>query len=100
MDTDLDQKSQARVMRDHILSLLDDLPPESLNVVNQFVQFLHERARQGQPVVSESDDEGKVPYLYPSVGVPAKSLDGLIGLLSEGYEGDALADTEALYDEA
>ncbi len=81
-------------------SLLDDLPPESLNVVNQFVQFLHERAGQGQPMMSESDDEDKPPYLYPSVGVPATSLDGLIGLLSEGYEGDALADTEALYDEA
>ena len=100
MDTDLDRQAQTQVVRDHILSLLDDLPPESLNVVNQFVQFLHERARQGQPVVSKSDDEGKAPYLYPSVGVPATSLDGLIGLLPGGYEGDALADTEALYDEA
>jgi hypothetical protein len=100
MDTNLDRQAEAQVMRDHILSLLNDLPLESLNVVNQFVQFLHERAGQGQPVVSKSDDEDKLPYLYPSVGVPAASLDGLIGLLSEGYEGDALADTEALYDEA
>jgi hypothetical protein len=101
MDTNSDRQAEAQVVRDHILSLLGDLPLESLNVVNQFVQFLHERARQGQPVVSKSDDEDKSPYFYyPSVGVPAKSLDGLIGLLSEGYEGDALADTEALYDEA
>jgi hypothetical protein len=38
--------------------------------------------------------------LYPSVGVPASSLDGLMALLTEGYKGDALADTQALYDEA
>lgn len=95
MDTKkLERPTQVQVMRDHILSLLNDLPPESLNLVDQFVQSLHER------VMSKSDDENRPPYLYPSVGVPATSLDGLIGLLSEGYEGDALADTEALYDEA
>ncbi len=39
MDTNLDRQAEAQVVRDHILSLLEDLPPESLNVVNQFVQF-------------------------------------------------------------
>jgi hypothetical protein len=50
--------------------------------------------------MSKSDQEEKHPYLYPSVGVPVSSLDGLMGLLTEGYKGDALADTEALYNQA
>lgn len=38
------------------------------------------------------------PYLYPTVATPVTSLQALSQLLDEGYEGDALADTEALYD--
>jgi hypothetical protein len=100
MGTNANRQTQAQVVRDHIHSLLNDLPPESLNVVEQFIQFLYEQARQGRPVMSKSDEEEMPPYLYPSVGVPASSLDGLMDLLTEGYKGDALADTEALYDEA
>jgi hypothetical protein len=37
-------------------------------------------------------------YCYPTVSVPLSSLDGLIDIMP-GIEGDALADTEALYDE-
>ena len=97
MDTKLDRQAQAQVVRDHILSLLDDLPPESLNVVNQFVQFLYEQARQGRPIVSNSSGESP-PFLYPSVPLPASALDGLVGIMPP-VGGDALADTEALYDE-
>jgi hypothetical protein len=39
------------------------------------------------------------PYRYPSVPMPVSSLDVWMNLLSEGYEGDALVDTEALYEE-
>jgi hypothetical protein len=39
------------------------------------------------------------PYVYPSVPCPAATIDAWMNLLPEGYEGDALADTEALYDE-
>ncbi len=42
--------------------------------------------------------EGK-PYRYPSVGMPVSSLDAWMNLITVGYEGDALADTEAVYDE-
>jgi hypothetical protein len=42
--------------------------------------------------------EGK-PYRYPSVAMPVSSLDAWMNLITEGYEGDALADTEAVYDE-
>jgi hypothetical protein len=38
-------------------------------------------------------------YRYPTVPVPASAIDGLIGIMP-GIEGDALAETEALYEEA
>jgi len=38
----------------------------------------------------------KRPYLYPNRTVPWAALDALVGILSLG--GDALADSEALYD--
>jgi prevent-host-death family protein len=38
------------------------------------------------------------PYQYPTVPVPYSVFEGLSKVLSEGYEGDALADSEALYD--
>jgi hypothetical protein len=81
------------------VTLLDDLSPESLTPVERFVQFLRDQARRGQPVVSASVREGRLPYVYPTVPVPPSSLDAWLDLLPEGYEGDALKDTEALYDE-
>jgi hypothetical protein len=83
--------------RRHILALLNDLPAESLTVVEQFILFLHQQARQGQPVVTVSGTLSS-PYRYPSVPLPPSALDGLIGLMPP-IEGDALADTEAIYDE-
>ncbi len=101
MSTNVELQTPVRVARERILSLLDDLPLESLVVLEQFVQFLYEQAQQGRPVVSESREPAeKPPYLYPTISVPASSLDDWVNLLPEGYEGDALADTEALYDEA
>ena len=97
MGTDANVQTLERTAQSHILALLNDLPPESLTVVEQFVQFLREQARRGQPVVSVREE--RPPYHYPTVPVPASSLDGWLDLVSEGYEGDALADTEALYDE-
>ncbi len=96
MSTNL--QTATRTAHDRLLSLLDDLPPASLAVVERFVEFLHEEAQRGQPIVTAPEQE-KPPYLYPTIGVPASSLDGWLNLLREGYEGDALADTEALYDE-
>jgi hypothetical protein len=96
MNTNL--QTPTREVSNHILSLLDELPPESLNVVEQFVRFLHEQARQGRTVTTISEENERPPYLYPSVPVPASSLDGLVGIMPP-VGGDALADTEALYDE-
>jgi hypothetical protein len=80
--------------RQYIQSLLDNLPAESLPVVEQFVRFLQEQDRHGQTITAPPH-----PH-YPTVALPAHSLENWLNLLPEGYEGDALADSEALYDEA
>ena len=72
-----------------ITSMLDTLSPESLSAVEQFVRFLHDR----QP------DLPLAAVRYPTKTAPATSLTGWGNLLREGYEGDALEDTEALVDE-
>jgi hypothetical protein len=89
----------AEQVQNRILPLLEKLPPESLSVVEQFVRFVHELAQKGQVVETVAKPQG-APYLYPTVPVPASSLTWWVNLLPEGYDGDALADTEALYDEA
>ena len=96
MSTNL--QTPTREIQSHMLSLLDELPPESLTVVEQFVRFLHEQARRGRTVTTVSEENERPPYLYPTVPVPASSLDGLVGIMPP-VGGDALADTEALYDE-
>lgn len=98
MSTKANARDSTRATQNRIVSLLGELPPESLTIVERFVQFLREQARRGQPVVVVSEQKER-PYTYPTVTVPASSLDGWLNLVPEGYEGDALADTEALYDE-
>ena len=66
-------------LKQQLVRELDELPPDRLMEVLDFVAFLRTR---------------KVP-LVPSL--PASSLDRLTGLVAWG--GDALADTEKLYDE-
>jgi len=83
-----------------ITSLLNELSPENLQLVEQFVRFLREQARRGRPIGILERKEKKQPYLYPTVAVPASSLDNWLNLVPEGYQGDALKDSEALYDEA
>ena len=98
MSTVSKMENQAQTASSRILSLLDDLPEESLSVVEQFVQFLREQAQQGRSVVVTSENEEHPPYLYPTVPLPPSSLDGLVGIMPR-VGGDALADTESLYDE-
>jgi len=87
-------ESQTRI---NITSLLAELPPENLRLVEQFVHFLREQARQGYTVVRAPVKKKRQPYLYPTVAVPAKTLDGLIGIMPP-VGGNALEDSEALYD--
>ena len=81
-----------------IMAWLEELPPNSLTAVEQFVEFLRQKARQQQSLVVVAEKEAP-PYLYPTVENPASSLSAWLNLLPEGYEGDALADSEALYDD-
>ena len=81
----------------HLQDLLVDLPPDRLTLVEQFVQSLRDQAQHGQAlkVIAE-----RPAYLYPTVTLPAASLDHWLNLSPTGYDGDALADSEALYDGA
>jgi hypothetical protein len=83
----MDTLTSTQLTKRKISELLDELPPESLKVVEQFIRFL----RQQGPVMPEPR--------YPTVLAPASGLAAWTALLPEGYAGDALADTEALYDE-
>lgn len=79
-------------------ALLDDLPLESVGVAERFLQFLREQAQRGQPIVTAPMEAERPPYRYPTVPVPASSLEGLTDVMPP-VGGDALVDTEALYDE-
>lgn len=79
----------------HLTALLAELPPESVQMVEQFARFLRQQAKLGRPVGTVKENPPR--YLYPTVPVPASAIDNLIGILPP-VGGDALADTEALYD--
>jgi hypothetical protein len=80
--------------RQKIIALLDDLPADSLPMVETFIRFM-----QTQQPDKTSEKSEQTPWLYPTVPVSPESLMKWTELLTSGYEGDALADTEALYDE-
>jgi len=84
-------------VHNRILAVLEKLPPESLVVVEQFVRFVQEQAQKGQVVETVVQPRG-APYLYPTVPVPAATLLALSGIMPP-VDGDALADTEALYED-
>ncbi len=88
-------KRASRIDTD-LTSLLADLPPESVQVLEQFARFLREQARLGQRIEVDQGKDKQQPYLYPTVSVPASSLDGLIGIMPP-VGGDALEDSESLY---
>lgn len=96
MSTNGNSQPEAELTRERIAILLQDIPAENLAFIEQFVLFM---SQKGQSVVIASQSEEKTLYLYPTVPVPASTLNNWSGLLDEGYEGDALADTEALYDD-
>jgi hypothetical protein len=89
-------EAETKARKEALDAVLDELPPESLEMVRQFAEFLRRQAQQRQPVVTVA--EPGAPYLYPSVATPVAVMQALSGVLVEGYDGDAVADTEALYD--
>ena len=85
--------------QDRILALLADLPPEGLTAAEQFVRFLREYAGPGQASLTFQKPANRSPHTFPTVCLPATSLDAWLDLVPAGYVGDALTDTEAIYDE-
>lgn len=65
----------------------------------RYEQLLAQAQTPSAPLTPEvAGAAERTPYLYPNVPVPYSVFEGLSKVLPEGYEGDALADSEALYD--
>lgn len=92
-----------------VVTALDELPPEALWTLRDFVAFLHTQYRH-KPAIANSEkttlSELKMIFsptdlsatnLSPTIDVSIAQVQQLIGLLPE-LEGDALADSEAIYD--
>ncbi|MCW1968298.1 MAG: hypothetical protein KIH69_009310 [Anaerolineae bacterium] len=88
--------------RQKIIALVNELPNESLPLLAQFVEFLSSQVPRTNTVKTKKNTDivvadTAVHLNYPTVSVPAKQLQSLISLLP-AMGGDALADSEALYD--
>jgi hypothetical protein len=79
--------------RQRIQAMLEEMPPEDVVFVERFVQFMNQN--QGVGLLQEDLPR----YHYPTVALPADAFSQLIGILPP-VEGDALEETEALYDSA
>lgn len=75
------------VHQDGVLKLLDPLELPEGAQVNVVILL---------PFPVQEDRPHPMEFIYPTRLVSAKKLDGLTGLVAVG--GDALADSEALYD--
>ena len=78
-----------RTTKEQIIHELDELSPEGLQDLHQYLAFLRYKSKIGK---QETDHE----LVYPTRFVPAERLDALTGIVHVG--GDASADSEALYD--
>lgn len=76
----------ARVVRQRIAEIVDELPPEKAAQVLDFARFVRQQ-------MADEREMGETPA---PVTVSAAQLEGLVGLVALG--GDAVADAER-YDE-
>lgn len=83
----MEVRAASPTTKERICQLLDELPPDKLRSVEDFVAFLREQG----PLLRLAQ--------YPTVENPASSLGAWLDLIPGGCGGDALADSEALYDE-
>ena len=90
----MNSQFSSQTTRQNILMLLDKLPPENLLLVETFIRFV----RDQQLTTTMPFANSQAFWRYPTVPVAAASLDNLIGIMPD-IGGDALADTESLYDE-
>jgi hypothetical protein len=84
----MDRAISPRKVMQRIQNLLEDLPPESLMVIEQLLRMMNQQTSTFKR------------HRYPTIAAPASTLTIWTQLLPEGYEGNALEDTEALYEEA
>jgi len=80
------KESEMEITKENVINALDELPGERLGEVLEFVMLLKHH-KQGEPKDSRT---------LVLKAIPAGQLKDLIGLVSWG--GDALADTERLYE--
>ncbi len=88
MSSQTDSNARTEEIKRRISKLLNDLSPANLSLVEQLIEQLR-----------YSNEVHSAPYTYPTVVNNADSLIPLTGLLRDDNAGDALVDTEALYDE-
>ena len=92
----MNRPRDAQATKTRICRLLDELSEDDLLLIERFVILTHRQA-SGQGAAATETGSETVRYLYPTVFIPAAALGKLVGIVSVG--GDALADSEALYDE-
>ena len=77
--------------------------PVAVLVDYEYYERLNERSEQSQRMPPTESEKGQMHpregAQYPTVANPPSSLKTWLDLIPEGYEGDAVADTESLYDE-
>jgi prevent-host-death family protein len=77
--------------------------PVAVLVDYEHYESLKERSEQIEAAsLTKADEKQEHPHAgaqHPAVANPPSSLKNWLNLIPDGYEGDALADTEALYDE-
>lgn len=84
-------KSTTKAVQREIAGQMKDMPLEWLLAVRDYAMLLHKQALRTQPTPA-------MPEREPTVDMPTTSLLGLIAIMPP-IGGDALADTEALYDQ-
>lgn len=73
-------------LKEVVIKVMDELPPERVAELLDFALFLKQRPQMPYQLLHKP----------AAIAVPAAHLDGLVGLVAWG--GDALADTERLYE--
>lgn len=87
-------------VQDEIVALMQDLPYDSLLMLREFSHFLRfqiQWRRTAQTNATQAVTFPDTPVPYPAVRVPPAQLLRLIGAFPP-LGGDALADTEAIYE--
>lgn len=87
-------ETHVQSIRTDIARLIEQLPVESLKVLWQFASFLQQQGSDDDSLPTQDK-----PAPLEIVAVPAAQISNLIGILSPGYRGNALEDTEAILDD-